>query len=68
MVVSNIGAPAPRLVFCVRVCVSWCVRSQNFTDVITGLAATRKMVKAAISGEGDGKKDKKGAKGKKGKK
>ena len=49
-------------------CVSWCVRSQNFTDVITGLAATRKMVKAAISGEGDGKKDKKGAKGKKGKK
>ena len=41
---------------------------QAFTDIVTGMAATRKLVRAAITGEGDGKKDKKGAKGKKGKK
>ncbi len=37
---------------------------QAFTDAITGLAAMRKTVKTAMSGEPDGKKGKKGKKGK----
>ncbi len=45
--------------------VVWLPVLQAFTDVITGMAAMRKAVKAAISGEDDGKKAKKGKKGKK---